>query len=137
MFERGRLLAMVVTLLGLAPLVSNAAHAFELSGAWASDADLCPHIFIKKGGQIEFAELSDLFGSGFLIDGNGIRGKAARCTITSKKQDGDSIEISAACATSIMTQNANFNVKVLDDDHLVRSFPEISGMNLKYTRCKL
>jgi len=113
------------------------AHAFELSGAWATEADLCKLVFAKKGGQVVFAELSDLYGSGFVVDGNNVRGKAAHCTIESKKQDGDSIEIAAACASSIMTQNVRFSLKVIDDDNLTRLFSEIPGMTLRYSRCKL
>jgi hypothetical protein len=84
-----------------------------------------------------FAELSDLYGSGFIVEGNRIRGKAAQCTITSRKQDGDTLELSAACATSIMHSNVLFSLKVIDDSHLTRLFPDIQGMMLKYTRCSL
>jgi hypothetical protein len=52
----------------LAPMAP--AGAFELSGAWATDAELCDRIFAKKGSEIVFAELSDLYGAGFVIDGN-------------------------------------------------------------------
>ena len=113
------------------------ANAIELSGAWATEADLCSQVFTKKGNGIVFAELSDLFGSGFIIEGNRIRGKSAKCTITSRKQDGDNLEIGAACATSIMNQNVRLNLKVIDDNNLNRLFPDIPGMTLKYSRCAL
>jgi hypothetical protein len=113
------------------------AGAIELSGAWATEADLCSRVFSKKGNQVVFAELSDLFGSGFIIEGNKIRGKSARCTITSRKQDADNLDLGAACATSIMNQNVRFNLKVIDDNNLNRLFPDIPGMSLKYTRCAL
>jgi hypothetical protein len=121
-------------LIGTLLMPSARASAFELSGAWATEPDLCNRIFTKKGNQVVFAELSDLFGSGFVVDGNRIRGKAARCMITSRKQDGETLELSAACATSIMNQNVKFNLKVVDDNNLVRLFPDIPGMDLKYTR---
>jgi hypothetical protein len=92
-------------------------------------------VFTKKGNGVVFAELSDLFGSGFIIEGSRIRGKAARCTITSRKQDGDNLELGAACASTIMNQNVRFNLKVIDDNNLDRLFPDIPGMTLKYTRC--
>jgi hypothetical protein len=113
------------------------ANAIELSGAWATEADLCSRVFSKKGNGIVFAELSDLFGSGFIIEGSRIRGKAARCTITSRKQDGDNLELGASCASTIMNQNVRFNLKVIDDNNLDRLFPDIPGMTLKYTRCAL
>jgi hypothetical protein len=114
-----------------------AAQAFELTGAWASQTDLCTLVFAKKGNQVVFTELSDLFGSGFIVDGNQIRGRSAKCTIKSKKQQGDSLELSTACATSIMNSSVRFNLKVIDDNNLDRMFPEIAGMTLKYSRCPL
>jgi len=122
-------------LLGWSSLAPVGAWAFDLTGAWASQADLCKMVFQKKGNQVVFAEFSDLFGSGFIVDGDRMRGKAAKCTIKSKKQDGNSLELSAACATSIMTSNVNFSLKVIDDNNLLRLFPEIEGMTLKYSRC--
>jgi hypothetical protein len=125
-----------LTLLGTLLMPVAQAGAFELSGAWATQADLCSQVFTKAGNTIEFAELSDLFGSGFVIDGNRIRGKAAKCTINSTKQDGENIELTASCATSIMNQNVRFSLKVVNDDTINRIFPEISGMTLNYSRCK-
>ncbi len=123
--------------LGAVLLLPAQATAFELSGAWATDAALCSRVFTKKGNGVGFAELSDLFGSGFIIEGNRIRGKSGRCTITSRKQDGDNIELAAACASSIMTQNLSFSLKTIDDNSLSRVFPDIPGMTLKYVRCAL
>ena len=112
------------------------ASAFELTGAWASQSDLCNLVFIKKGNEVSFAEMSDLYGSGFIIDSSRIVGKAGRCTIESKKQDGNSLKISAACATSIMNQTMKFNVTIIDDNNLSREFEEIPGMSVRYSRCK-
>jgi hypothetical protein len=134
-FCRVGLSGLVLTCALLVP--TTQASAFELSGAWASQSDLCNLVFIKKDGEVMFAELSDLYGSGFIIDSSRIRGKAGRCTIESKKQEGNSLTISAACATSIMNQNMKFNVKILDDNNLSREFEEIPGMSVKYSRCKL
>jgi hypothetical protein len=130
-----RLLTMTAVLFGLLILLPAQSRAFELTGAWASQADLCKLVFVKKGNGVVFAELSDLFGSGFIIEGSRIRGKAARCTITSKKQDGDNLELGAACASTIMNQNVHFNLKIIDDNHLTRLFPDIPGMTLDYSRC--
>jgi len=135
MFDARRLLAITVMLLGLGFLLSTRVHAIELTGAWASHADLCKLVFTKKGNGTVFAELSDLYGSGFIIEGNRIRGKIARCTITSKKQDGDNLELAAACAPSIMNQNVRFSLKIIDDNNVSRLFSEIPGMTLTYSRC--
>lgn len=111
------------------------ASAIELNGAWASDADLCGKVFSKQGNQVVFSEMSELYGSGFIIDGNHIRGKSAKCAIKSQKENGNEIEISAACASTIMTQDYKFIAKVIDNNNINRIFPDISGMSVKYTRC--
>jgi hypothetical protein len=124
-------------LFGAILLLPAQAKAFDLSGAWATDEGLCSRVFTKNGNGVVFAELSDLFGSGFIIEGSQIRGKSGRCTITSRKEDGESIELAAACASSIMTQNLGFSLKIINDNSLSRLFPEIPGMTLKYVRCSL
>ena len=129
-------LAGAAVMLGSSIFSVAEARAIELTGAWAGHADLCSQVFTKKDGRVEYAEFSELFGSGFIIDGDRIRGRAATCTIKSRKQEGDSIELSAACASSIMTQDVRFSLKIIDDDTISRSFPEIAGMSLNYTRCK-
>ena len=119
-----RFAALTAALLATAVMLPARAGAFDLTGAWSTDADLCSRVFTKKDNQIGFAELSDLYGSGFIVDGNWVRGKAAQCTIDSRKQEGDSIELLAACASSIMTQTVEFNLKIIDDrqPHLSRDF---------------
>ena len=127
--------ARFVAPLGAVLLLPAQAMAFELSGAWATDAGLCNQVFTKKGGEVAFAELSDLYGSGFIIEGDRIKGKNGRCTITSRKQDGANVELAAACATSVMTQNLRFSLKIVDDNRLTRLFSEIPGMAINYARC--
>jgi len=111
------------------------ARAIDLTGAWAGHEDLCSQVFTKKDGRVAYAEFSELFGSGFIIDGDRIRGRAGTCTIKSRKQEGDSLELSAACASSIMTQDVRFSLKIIDDNTIARLFPEISGMSINYSRC--
>jgi hypothetical protein len=132
-----RLSTIAIMMLGIAVLHPVEAQAFELTGSWASQADLCKLVFTKKGNQVVFAEMSDLFGSGFIVDGSRMRGKSAQCTIKSKKQEGDGLELDAACATSIMNQSVHFSLKIIDDNNVSRSFPEIPGMSLNYSRCSI
>ncbi len=137
MLRANRSWMMAVTLLGAASLLPDAALAFDLSGAWATEADLCGKVFTRKGKEIVFTELSELYGSGFIVDGDHVRGKSAQCTIQSRKQEGDHVELFAACATTIMTQNLTFDVTFTDANNLTRSFPDVPGMTLTYSRCKL
>lgn len=124
-------------LIVLAMAAPGQVFAFDLTGAWASERELCDKVFEKKGSTIEFAELSDLYGSGFIVNGNAIRAKAGKCTIKSQRQDGDKTIISASCATTIMTSEMQFNYKAVDDNTLIRDFPDIKDMTLKYSRCPM
>jgi hypothetical protein len=135
MFCKRRISAVAAILLGIGVMLPVEAHAIELTGAWASQTDLCKMVFTKEAKQVVFAEFSDLFGSGFIIDGNRIKGRSTRCTIKSRKQKGDILELAASCASSIMTSSVNFNLKVIDEDNIVRQFPGMDGMTLKYSRC--
>ena len=132
-----RLLAVAAILFGVLVIQPVEVQAMELTGAWASQSDLCKLVFTKKDNQVVFAELSDLYGSGFIVDGNRIRGRSVKCAIKSKKEDGDNLELSTACASSIMTSSVRFNLKIIDDNTIDRFFPEIAGMTLKYARCSL
>ena len=65
------------------------AWAVDLTGAWASDANQCGKIFKKTKKWNHIPRESDVYGAGFIADGNQLRGRAARCTIKSRKQVGD------------------------------------------------
>jgi hypothetical protein len=71
-----RKLAGGTLLLILAPL-SSPSMAFDLNGIWATDPALCGKMFEKHGNEIAFTPLSDLYGSGFVIDRTRIKGKMA------------------------------------------------------------
>ena len=133
----GRLSAFGVVLFGLAILLSVPSQAIELTGAWTTQSDLCKLLFTKKGDQITFTDLSDFYGSGFIINGKQIKAKAAQCTIESRTQDGNNIRLASSCATGIMTSSVVFNLTVIDDNNISRIIPEVPGMSMNYTRCTL
>lgn len=118
-------------------MLPGQAWAIDLTGAWASSADQCSNIFKKNKNQITFARDSDIHGAGFVADANQLRGRTARCRITSRKEVGDTVNLLAACATDIMLQNVQFSVKVLDDNKISRLFPGMEGMEITYYRCVL
>jgi hypothetical protein len=113
------------------------AWAVDLTGAWASDASQCGKIFKKNKNGITFQRDSDVYGAGFVADGNQLRGRAAKCTIKTRKQVGDTLNLLTACATDIMLQNVEFTVKFLDDNKISRLFPGMEGMEITYYRCVL
>ena len=120
-------------------LLSSQAQAFDLTGAWATSADQCGKVFVKKGDQINFAQYSEEFGGGFVAAGNEIKSKAARCTIKSRKQAGDTIDLQAACASEIMASSIHLQIKILDDNSVSRIFqdPDLEGMQMNFYRCAM
>jgi hypothetical protein len=113
------------------------AHAADITGAWATDASACNKIFSKKGGTISLTRDADLYGSGFIIDGNRIRAKIASCRITSRKEDGATVHLVASCATDIMLSSVQFSMKVIDQNRIARTYPGIPELETPYERCAL
>jgi hypothetical protein len=111
------------------------AHAIELNGVWASDPALCDKVFTKNGKKVTFAPLSDLYGSGFIIEGNRLRGKVARCTIKSRKEDGDTVLLAATCSTTIAAQDLEFTLKTVDANTISRVYPGTTAMQVNFHRC--
>jgi hypothetical protein len=118
-------------------ILPRQAWAIDLTGAWASSADQCGKVFKKNKNRITFAQDSDVHGAGFVADANELRGRTARCTIKSRNQVGDTLNLLTACSTDIMLQNVEFSVKVLDDNKISRQFPGMEGMEITYYRCFL
>jgi hypothetical protein len=124
-------------LLGIVLISATDVDAFELTGAWAASADQCGKVFIRKGraNEVGFTALSDRHGGGFIVEANRIRGKFATCIIKSRKDDGQTLNLMVGCKADIMLSNIQFSLKVLDDNSIVRQFPGIEGLEIKYYRC--
>jgi hypothetical protein len=120
-------------------LLASQAQAFDLTGAWATSADQCGKVFVKKGDQINFAQYSEEFGGGFVAAGNEIKSKAARCIIRSRKEAGDTIDLQAACASEIMASSIHLKIKILDDSSVSRIFQDadLEGMQMTFYRCAM
>ncbi len=127
--------AIAMGLMAASLALPGSAFAFDLDGAWASDAENCAKVFVRKGAQVAFTEMSDVYGGGFIIDGDHITGKFARCRIKARKDEGANINLLAACASDIMLQNVQFSLREVDANSVMRLFPGISGMEIKYARC--
>lgn len=128
-------IALAALLLCLLPPGPGRADAVDLNGAWASDAEQCVKVFARQKGKIGFTEMSDVYGGGFIIDGDQIIGKFARCRIKTRKDDGININLIAACATDIMLSSVQFSLKELDANSIARLFPGMEGMEIRYQRC--
>jgi len=116
-------------------LAAGSALALDLSGAWATDADNCAKVFVHKGGQVSFTDMSDVYGGGFIVEGDQIIGKYGRCRIKAKKDEGTTVNLVAACASDIMLSSVQFSLKVVDANALIRLFPGMDGLELRYARC--
>ena len=117
----------------------DAACAFDLAGAWASSAENCSKVFARRGraNQITFSNFSGLYGAGFIAEPDRLRGKFDKCTIKSRKEDGENVNLVVGCASGIMVSNVQFFLKIVDDDRITRLFPGIEGMEITYHRCKI
>lgn len=124
---------------GVGLCVVREAHAFDLSGAWATDADQCRQVFIRKGraSQIGFTALSEQHGGGFIVEADRLRGKFASCKIKTRKEEGQTVNIIAGCATDIMLSNVQFSLKVFESDKITRVFPGVTDMEISYYRCPI
>lgn len=127
--------AAVALLLATSIAMPGAAAAIDLNGAWASDADNCAKVFVRKGAQVAFTDMSDVYGGGFIVEGDQITGKFARCRIKARKVDGKTINLIAACATDIMLQSVQFSLRETDANSVTRLFPGMEGMEIRYARC--
>jgi len=130
-----KLAASVALSFGSLLTLPGRADAVDLNGAWASDAGQCAKVFVRQGGKLGFTEMSDVYGGGFIIDGDQIVGKFARCRIKARKDDGANVNLVAACATDIMLSSVQFSLKELDANSIARLFPGIEDMEIRYHRC--
>jgi hypothetical protein len=135
MTGRRKLAASVGLLFGSLLTLAGRGDAVELNGAWAGDADQCAKVFVRQGEKLGFTEMSDVYGGGFIIDGDQIVGKFARCRIKARKDDGVNVNLVAACATDIMLSSVQFSLKELDANSIARLFPGIEDMEISYHRC--
>jgi hypothetical protein len=123
---------------GACLLSSQRVKAFEFTGAWATSADQCNKVFVRKGraNQVNFTNFSG-DGGGFIAEANRLRGKFQSCSIKLRKENDQVVNLIAACASGTVFSYVQFFMKVLDDNTISREFPGIEGMEVKYHRCQI
>ena len=119
-----------VAVLIAALCVSPAAYA-------VSDAAICSKIFEKKDNTVSMTRDSDMHGSGFIIDGNQIKGKVATCTVKSRKEDGAMLHLIASCSTDVALSTVQISLQIDTENKLTRVFPGVPEMAMIYVRCQL
>ena len=139
MFVLRKLALVTAIAVGSGLLSSHEVNAFELTGAWATSADQCSKVFVRKGraNQLNFTNFPGVYGGGFMVEADRLRGKFANCSIKTRKESGQTINLIVACASNIMLSNIQFFLKVLDDDAISREFPGMEGMEVTYHRCQI
>ncbi|MGE9008521.1 hypothetical protein ACO2JO_08055 [Leptospira interrogans] len=135
---RKLMLATAITA-GAGLLSPQEVKAFELTGAWATSSEQCSKVFARKGraNQVTFTNFSGVYGGGFIVEANRLRGKFEKCSIKSKKENSQDINMVAACASGILLSNVQFFLKILDDNTISRQFPGMEEMEVKYHRCQI
>lgn len=112
-------------------------QAVDLTGAWVTNPSECRNVFVRKGkaNQLTFAPMSEVHGGGFIVEANRLIGRSATCTVKSRKDDAEGVNIVAGCATDIMLSNVQFDLKVVDQNKITRLFPGMEDMEIHYYRC--
>ncbi len=119
-------------------LICSQAYAFDLNGAWATDASACKNVFGMSADHIPFMKAdSDSFGGGFIVRGNSIIGKIATCAITGKKEVKNVVHLIAKCSTDVALANVQFSFKINDQNNITRLYPGMEELNTTYARCPL
>jgi len=117
--------------------MSYAAYAggFDFDGEWATDAAVCSKIFVRNNNGVSISRDSDLYGSGFIVDGDKIRGKMAACTIKARKEDEKTLNMVAVCSSDIALSTVQFMLRIEDNDKVTRMYPGIPELGVSYVRC--
>ena len=125
--------ALLVLLAGVS--LSPSTHAADISGAWASDASVCSKVFVKNNNRISFTPDAELYGGGFIVEGNRASGTFQKCNIKSLKDDGANIHLIAACSDGVMVSDFQFSVKRVGEDKVTVSPAGPVSMENSYVRC--
>lgn len=131
-----RLLAVLAIFIGCS-LFGVSTQAADLTGVWVTDASACGKVFVKNGTNISFVGDSDIYGGGFIIEGNRIRGKLQTCNIKLRKEDGPVTHIIAVCSTDVALSTLQVSVKIENENKITRLFPGVPELATSYFRCSL
>jgi hypothetical protein len=115
---------------------SGSTEAADIDGAWASDASVCSKVFVKNNNRTSFAPDAELYGGGFIVEGNRATGTFQKCNIKSMKSEGANVHLIAACSDGVMVSDLQFNVKVVGDDRITVSSTGPVNMENSYVRCR-
>ena len=127
----GSLVTALTVLMG----IGVAVEARDLRGAWVTDESTCKKVFTGEGTKLRIAKDADVYGSGFIYEGNRLRGKNASCAVKTQKQDGEVLHLLALCANDVTFGTVQFSLRIQDDNQITRLYPGLSELDTKYYRC--
>jgi hypothetical protein len=115
----------------------SSSYAFDLDGAWTTDASACGKIFEKnKDNKVSTISGSSIYGDAFIVRGNSLFNAAVTCTIKARKDAGVIHHIVATCAPgNVALSTFQFSYRVKDDNNIVRIYPGIEELDVTYSRC--
>ena len=116
---------------------STSGRSTELNGAWATDPSICGKIFVKQDTKLVMTSDADNYGSGFVVDGNQVRGKIATCNIKSRKEEAGLVHLITSCSTDVALQTVQLSFKINSDNRITRIFPGAPEMSVTYSRCPM
>jgi hypothetical protein len=116
---------------------SPAAHAADLNGAWASDTSVCSKVFVKSDNRISFLPDAELYGGGFLVEGDRATGTFQKCNLKSIKDNGSEVHLTAACSTGVGVSDLQITVKVVGRDKITVSSNGSVDIATPYVRCPI
>jgi hypothetical protein len=64
------------------------------------------------------------------VDGNQIRGRIARCSIKTRRENGALVNLIAVCSTDIAIDTIHFRLRIEALYKLVREFPDMPDMEI-------
>lgn len=117
--------------------VASATQAADLNGAWASEPSACSKVFVKNAKGVSMTPDSELYGGGFIVEGNRATGTFQKCNIKSLKREGNDVHLIAACSTGVMVTDLPFIVKFVGDDKISVISTGAVTIENAYVRCPL
>lgn len=122
---------------GLAIVSQLAIHASaaQLNGAWANDPSACAKIFLMKDNKLSMSDHSDLFGTGFIIDGDQFTDHFVTCRIKDRKHDASTVRLVTDCSTNLGKFADEIVLRIDDTDRLTRFNAGSREAGLTYFRC--
>jgi hypothetical protein len=92
---------------------------------------------MKQNAKLVMTSDADNYGSGFIVDGNQVRGKIATCNIKSRKEEAGLVHLITSCATDVALQAVHLSFKIDSDSRITRIFPGVPEMSVSYSRCQM